>query len=119
MEVWSGAFGRDYTDRNTLTPAQLEDSYRQRYGITRTEMNGDFIGHLERSARILEVGANIGNQLLLLQEMGFRRLYGLERRDALALASVAVDLRVTQIVNQVVGAHAVLPLDFVARNGST
>ena len=34
------------------------------------------------------------------------------RRIALsliALASVAVDLRVTQIVNQVVGVHAVLP----------
>ena len=37
------------------------------------------------------------------------RLYGVSRPDALALASVAVDVRVTQIVNQVVGAHAVLP----------
>jgi acetamidase/formamidase len=36
------------------------------------------------------------------------RLYGVSRPDAVALASVAVDLRVTQIVNQVVGAHAVL-----------
>jgi acetamidase/formamidase len=37
------------------------------------------------------------------------RLHGVSRRDAVALASVAVDLRVTQIVNQVVGVHAVLP----------
>lgn len=36
-------------------------------------------------------------------------LYGLERREALALASVAVDLRITQVVNQVRGVHAVLP----------
>ena len=36
------------------------------------------------------------------------RLHGVARRDAIALASVAVDLRVTQIVNQVVGVHAVL-----------
>jgi acetamidase/formamidase len=36
------------------------------------------------------------------------RELGLERRDALALASVAVDLRVTQVVNGVKGAHAVL-----------
>ncbi len=35
--------------------------------------------------------------------------YGLERRDALALASLVVDLRVTQIVNQVRGVHALLP----------
>jgi acetamidase/formamidase len=38
-----------------------------------------------------------------------QRLYGVSRPDALALASVAVDLRVTQIVNRVVGVHAVLP----------
>jgi acetamidase/formamidase len=37
------------------------------------------------------------------------RLHGLARADAVALASVAVDLRVTQIVNEVVGVHAVLP----------
>jgi acetamidase/formamidase len=37
-----------------------------------------------------------------------QRLHGLDRADAVALASVAVDVRVTQIVNQTVGAHAVL-----------
>ncbi len=37
------------------------------------------------------------------------RLFGVSRPDAVALASVAVDVRVTQIVNQTVGAHAVLP----------
>jgi len=36
------------------------------------------------------------------------RLHGLSRPDAVALSSVAVDLRITQIVNQVVGVHAVL-----------
>ena len=36
------------------------------------------------------------------------REHGLDRDDALALASVVVDLRVTQIVNQVAGVHAVL-----------
>lgn len=35
--------------------------------------------------------------------------YGVERGDALALASVVVDMRVTQIVNGVRGVHAVLP----------
>ncbi len=34
--------------------------------------------------------------------------FGLARDDALALASVVVDLRVTQVVNQVLGVHAVL-----------
>ena len=36
-------------------------------------------------------------------------LHGTSRSAALGLASVAVDLRVTQVVNQVVGVHAVLP----------
>jgi len=36
-------------------------------------------------------------------------LYHVDRANALALASVVVDLRVTQIVNQVRGAHAFLP----------
>ena len=36
------------------------------------------------------------------------RDHGLERRDALALASVIVDLRVTQLVNGAKGVHAVL-----------
>ena len=37
------------------------------------------------------------------------REHGLERRDALALASLVVDLRITQVVNGVMGVHAVLP----------
>jgi acetamidase/formamidase len=36
---------------------------------------------------------------------------GVGRSDALALCSVAVDLRVTQVVNQVCGVHAVLAPD--------
>ncbi len=38
-------------------------------------------------------------------------LHGLARPDAVALASLVVDLRVTQIVNQLCGVHAVLPWD--------
>jgi acetamidase/formamidase len=41
------------------------------------------------------------------------REHGLERRDALALASVAVDLRVTQLVNRAQGVHAMLPHDAI------
>ena len=35
--------------------------------------------------------------------------YAVSRNEALALASLAVDLRITQLVNGVVGVHAVLP----------
>ena len=42
-----------------------------------------------------------------------QRELDLERADALALASVVVDLRVTQLVNGVKGVHAVLPHDAI------
>jgi acetamidase/formamidase len=43
------------------------------------------------------------------------RTYRLGRSEALALASLVVNLRVTQIVNQTVGVHAVLPPDAFER----
>jgi len=57
-----------------------------------------FDEHLGLAARIAIDG------MLDLME----REHGLSRADALGLASVVVDLRVTQVVNQVLGVHAVL-----------
>jgi acetamidase/formamidase len=51
--------------------------------------------------------------LLLMQS-----LHGLHRRDAVALASLCVDLRITQIVNGVLGVHAVLPHDAFRTNAA-
>ena len=41
------------------------------------------------------------------------REHGVDRRYALALASVAVDVRITQLVNGVLGVHAALPHDAI------
>ena len=57
-----------------------------------------FDEHLGRAAKIAV------DCMLELME----REHGLGRADALALASIVVDLRVTQVVNQVLGVHAVL-----------
>ncbi|MFW5709506.1 MAG: acetamidase, partial [Chloroflexota bacterium] len=46
----------------------------------------------------------------LLMEM-----FELSRKDALSLASVVVDLRITQVVNGVQGVHALLPHGVVQR----
>jgi len=61
MEKWAGEFGKEYTDRNALTLEEMERLYQKNYGVTRTEMNLEFIRDLGRSIRILEVGSNIGN----------------------------------------------------------
>jgi pseudaminic acid biosynthesis-associated methylase len=81
MEKWSGDFGKEYTNRNALTLDEMEVLYQKNYGLSRTEMNLKFIGDLDRSIRILEVGSNIGNQLLYLQKMGFSSLYGIELQE--------------------------------------
>ncbi|MFA5238566.1 MAG: pseudaminic acid biosynthesis-associated methylase [Phycisphaerae bacterium] len=76
--VWEGQFGKEYTDRNTLTPPQLDQLYKRNYGVSRTELNVEFVDSFDRSIKILEVGSSLGNQLLTLQEMGFKNLYGIE-----------------------------------------
>jgi len=76
--VWMGTFGKEYTDRNAITLEQMDELYKKSYGISRTELNEAFVGDLDRSVKILEVGSNLGNQLLSLQQMGFRNLYGIE-----------------------------------------
>ena len=57
-----------------------------------------FDEHLGVAARIA-----VGGMLDLME-----REHGLPRADALGFASVVVDLRVTQLVNEVLGVHAVL-----------
>ena len=39
VRTWSGDFGREYTDRNIYTPAELDELYRRNYGVSRTELN--------------------------------------------------------------------------------
>jgi len=56
-----------------------------------------------------EAAGNAIEGMLRLME----RELGLERRDALALASLVVDLRITQVVNGVQGVHAVLRDDAI------
>ena len=78
MGIWSGTFGREYTDRNATSVEELDALYEREFGIGRQAMNQAFLGSLSRDLRVLEVGSNIGNQLLLLQSMGFTSLYGIE-----------------------------------------
>jgi pseudaminic acid biosynthesis-associated methylase len=81
MEVWKGNFGKAYTDRNSHLLEELEALYERDYGITRTGMNKRFLDGINRSAKVLEVGCNIGTQLMCLKGMGFCNLYGLELQE--------------------------------------
>jgi pseudaminic acid biosynthesis-associated methylase len=76
--VWKGSFGREYTDRNTFAPAELDELYLKNYGVTRSEINRAFLSDIDKDSSFLEVGCNDGNQLLLLQQMGYSNLSGVE-----------------------------------------
>lgn len=81
LREWTGQFGLDYTERNSFSPAQVDELWVKNYGVSRTEMNRRFLSDLPRDARILEVGCNLGNQLALLQDLGFTNLYGVEVQE--------------------------------------
>lgn len=78
IREWKGDFGREYTDRNTLDPAALDRLWQDNYGVTRTALNRQFLEGIPADASILEIGCNVGNQLLLLQDMGYTNLHGVE-----------------------------------------
>ncbi len=77
-DFWESEFGKEYTDRNTFTAEDWNKWYSDNFGITKDDLNTKFLGDLKKDARILEVGCNVGQQLLALQRMGFTNLYGIE-----------------------------------------
>ena len=56
----SGGFGKEYTNRNMVSPDELDQLYIYDYGISRTALNKEFLGDLNVN-RFLEVGCNVGN----------------------------------------------------------
>ncbi|MBN2564005.1 MAG: methyltransferase domain-containing protein [Phycisphaerae bacterium] len=105
MAAWEGDFGREYTDRNLYSAEELDATYERIFGLSRTAMNSECLGSLDRGARILEIGSNVGNQLLCLQAMGFANLYGIE------LQKYAVELskKRTHAINIIQGSAFDLP----------
>ncbi|MGD0271677.1 MAG: pseudaminic acid biosynthesis-associated methylase [Candidatus Sulfotelmatobacter sp.] len=110
VRTWSGDFGREYTDRNIYTPAELDELYRRNYGVSRTELNRCLLQEVPRDARILEVGCNIGNQLLLLQEMGFHNLCGIE------IQSYALERAKERVEGAALTQASVLAIPYADRN---
>lgn len=84
---WAGAFGDAYTERNRdETVEDVDAEYAERFGVTQTELLARYFADVDRDARILEVGSNVGVQLDILQSLGFHKLYGLDlHRNALTI----------------------------------
>jgi pseudaminic acid biosynthesis-associated methylase len=85
--MWAGEYGEAWTQRNDMGVDEIDELYEERFGISRLELLNRFLGGLDRNVRILEVGANIGTQLLCLRELGFEKLYGIDiQREAIERA---------------------------------
>jgi len=46
MKEWSGKFGKEYTDRNLMPLDELDQLYINNFGISRTELNKEFLDDL-------------------------------------------------------------------------
>jgi pseudaminic acid biosynthesis-associated methylase len=80
-EFWQSEFGQEYTERNEYsTPEKLDEFYTANFGVSRTEMNNEFLHDLAIDT-VLEAGCNIGNQLNLLQTQGLKKLYGFDIQE--------------------------------------
>lgn len=117
-DFWSGEFGKEYTERNFFTEQEWDQYYIKQYGVTKLQMNQEFIGNLPKDIRILEVGCNIGMQLRGLQQQGFTNLYGIE----LQWNAVDRSKEVVKGINIIQGSGFDLPFkdnyfDLVVTNG--
>lgn len=74
---WELDFGIEYTKRNPKSVAEMDELHLQTKGITRTELTKRFLHGLEIN-NALEIGSNVGVALLILSELGFENLYGIE-----------------------------------------
>lgn len=99
LSEWLGGFGKEYTDRNALSWREFDKLYISNYGKTRIGLNREFLGKMDKSIKILEVGSNIGNQLLCLQKMGFKNLFGIEPQGY----AVEFSKKVTKGINIIKG----------------
>ncbi|MBU0469188.1 MAG: methyltransferase domain-containing protein [Candidatus Omnitrophica bacterium] len=96
IKFWQDNFGKEYTGRNTFSIKELDRFYLDTYGVTRSTLNTEFLGNLDKDIKILEVGCNIAQQLRHLQQLGFKNLYGIEiQHDAIEKAkSLTKDINI-------------------------
>ena len=105
-KIWQGEFGRSYTDRNTFDPAGVDRLCATNYGISRTSLNSTFLAPIPKHFSFLEVGCNVGNQLLMLQQLGYQNLTGIE------LQSYALEIAKARLGNVSLQHGSALDLPF-------
>ena len=92
MKFWEGTFGDVYIDRYS---GDFDRYAKEDYGVTRTQLNKEFLSKLDKNIKILEIGCNSGGQLALLKRAGFNNLFGIEiNKKALRIAKESKEFNV-------------------------
>ncbi len=85
-DFWSGNQGKSYIERNNSLEL-ANRLYKERTGITHQEVFQEYFENLDRDICILELGCNVGINLGILENMGFKKLTGLEiNQEAIEIA---------------------------------
>jgi len=90
LEKWQDWRTCGWTERNPDTVSGIDEVYKTQFGFTRTQLTEEFIGHIDRAARVLEVGCAGGLQLKVLEQLGFTDLFGVDLRPTVVPGRVAV-----------------------------
>ncbi|MEZ4458057.1 MAG: methyltransferase domain-containing protein [Gemmatimonadales bacterium] len=93
LDTWTARFGREYTDRNTLSLDEMDREFAAQFGTAKSTIYRELVGPDRLpEGKVLEVGCNIGLQLRLLERanpgLQFHGLepqgYAIERARAFA-----------------------------------
>ena len=105
-KAWIGEFGKQYTDRNIKSPEDEDKLYFDDFRITRTALYKEFFeNEINKNSKILEVGCNIGQQLLLLQKMNYTDLWAIDLQDY----AVEIAKRRTRSINIIKASASDIP----------
>ena len=77
---WQNEFGDEYINRNKSVK-EINQLYQQQTGVTKEEIFQKFFGQLDRTKNILELGCNVGLNLVMLRNLGFQNLTGVELNE--------------------------------------
>ena len=81
-ERWMGEYGESWTkDFENRDVEEAEKWFKKHFGRSKRDLLERFLDPVDKDARILEVGANVGAQLSFLSEMGFTNLYGIDIQE--------------------------------------
>jgi pseudaminic acid biosynthesis-associated methylase len=78
QRLWAGEYGEEWTEDNYKSVSESNEIFKERFGISKPEHLQRFFGDVPKDSHILEVGTNIGTQLMCLRELGFHNLYGID-----------------------------------------